>query len=65
MTYENMHTFRVVIVDDSSEKYFAMYRCNLAQLDVFCRELRDSLRERNSNATVIATCDGAYVGCWN
>ncbi len=65
MAYEDKHTFRVVIVDDSNEKYFAMYRCNLAQLDVFCRELRDSLRERHSNASVIATCNGAFVGCWN
>lgn len=65
MTYEDKHTFRVTIVDDSSEKYFAMYRCNLAQLDVFCRDLRDSLRDGNSNATVIATCNGAFVGCWN
>lgn len=65
MTYEDKHTFRVAIVDDSNEKYFAMYRCNISELDVFCRDLRDSLRERNSNAVVVATCNGAFVGCWN
>lgn len=65
MTNETERTFRVVIVDDSGEKYFTYYRCTLAELDVFCSELRDSLRERNSNASVVATCRGLFVSCWN